>query len=282
MEKSLNPFVTPTCPYIGLKNDPSVFFSYPSNGNQCYHCRPPAVPLQAHQQAYCLGASHADCPVYQQTGKKPLPSEFRAGEGPRVQRFGLTGKLLAFFIGILLLGMVGLQFFRQNVITPPMMTPSQTIPTAIPPSATIIPPTNSPAPTSTFVPTTTIVPQVHALEVPINVDDHKFLIHRVGVGETFEILAKTYTTTPEVIRSINYSMKPSLWANSVIVISPGLQTVDLALPAFKTYQVTAQAIMIDELAGKLTVDPTLLRLYNACNDNCRLSAGDWLILPISK
>ena len=200
----------------------------------------------------------------------------------RVQRFGLTGKLLVFFIGILLLGMVGFQFFRQYVITPPMMTPSQTIPTAIPPSATIILPTNSPAPTSTFVPTTTIVPQVHALEVPINVGDHKFLIHRVGAGETFEILAKTYTTTPEVIRSLNYSMKPSLWANSVIVISPGLQTVDLALPAFKTYQVTAQAITIDELAGKLTIDPVLLRLYNACNDNCRLSAGDWLILPISK
>ena len=127
-----------------------------------------------------------------------------------------------------------------------------------------------------------IVPQVHALEVSINVDDHKFLIHRVGVGETFEILAKTYTTTPEVIRSINYSMKPSLWANSVIVISPGLQTVDPALPAFKTYQVTKQGIMIDELAEKLTVDPALLRLYNACDDNCRLAVGDWLIIPISK
>ena len=118
-----------------------------------------------------------------------------------------------------------------------------------------------------------IVPQVHALEVPINVGDHKFLIHRVGVGETFEILAKNYTTTPDVIRSLNYSMRSSLWANSLIVISPGLQTVDLALPAFKTYQVSKQGIMIDELAGKLTVDPALLRLYNGCDDN--LSPGRW-------
>jgi len=239
--------------------------------------------LQAHQETYCLGASHADCPVYQQAGKKPLPPEFRAGESQRVYHFGLTRTLLVLFIGILLIGMVGFQFFRQYVVIPPKMTPSQTIPTSIPPSATIIiTPTSSPAPTSTFVPTTTIVPQVHALEVPINVGDHKFLIHRVGGGETFEILAKTYTTTPEVIRSLNYSMKSSLWANSLIVISPGLQMVDPALPAFKTYQVTTQGISIDELAGKLTVDPTLLRLYNACDDNCRLAVGDWLIIPISK
>ena len=265
-----------------MKNDPSVFFSYPSVGNYCYHCKPPAVPLQAHQEAYCLGASHAGCPVYQDAKKRSLPPEFRAGEGGRVQRFGLIGRLLVFVIGLLLLGVVGFQFFRQYVGTPPAMTPSQMLPTAVPPSATIIPPTNSPAPTSTFVPTTTLVPQVHALEVLINVDDHKFLIHRVGVGETFEILAKTYTTTPEVIRFLNYSMKPSLWANSVIVISPGLQTVDSALPAFKTYQVTAQTITIDELAGKLIIDSALLRLYNACDDNCRLSAGDWLIIPISK
>ena len=278
----MNPFVTPTCPYIGLKNDPSVFFSYPSTGNQCHHCQPPAVPLQAHQQAYCLGASHADCPVYQQAGKKPLPSEFRAGESQRVQRFGLTGKVLAFLVGILLLGILGFQFFRQYVITPPVVISSQPVPTVIPPSATIILPTNSPSPSSTFVPTTTIVPQVHALEVAINVGDHRFLIHRVGAGETFEILARTYTTTSEVIRSLNYSMKPSLWANSVIVISPGLQTVDPTLPAFKTYQVTQQEMTIDELAGKLTIDPVLLRLYNACEDNCSLATGDWLILPVSK
>ena len=169
VEKSLRPFVTPTCPYIGLKNDPSVFFSYPSSGNQCYHCQPPAVPLQTYQEAYCLGASHADCIVYLQAGKKPLPPEFRAGEGAVVQRFGSTGRLLVIFIGILLLGMVGFQFFRQYVVTPPVTTPSQTIPTSIPPSATIIiTPTSSPAPTSTFVPTPSSAPQLHLLGSPVH------------------------------------------------------------------------------------------------------------------
>ena len=112
MEKSLRPFVTPTCPYIGLKNDPSVFFSYPSTGNQCYHCQPPAVPLQAHQEAYCLGASHADCPVYQQAGKKPLPPEFRAGESQRVQPFRINRKVARFVYWHPPLGMVGFQFFQ--------------------------------------------------------------------------------------------------------------------------------------------------------------------------
>jgi len=239
--------------------------------------------LQAHQEAYCLGPSHANCPVYQQAKDRPLPQEFRAGEGHRSPRFGLTGGLLAFFIGLLLLGMLGFQYFRQYFVAPlPTATSSQIVPATIRPSATLIRPTNSPAPTSTFVPTATLVPQVHALEVLINVGDHQFLIHRVGGGETFDILATTYATTPEVIRSINYSMKPSLWANSVIVISPGLKIVDSTLPGFKTYEVTEQETTIDDLAGQLKVDSVLLRLYNACVDNCRLAIGDWVIIPVSK
>jgi len=272
-----------TCPHLGLDDDPSVFYSYPSTSNLCYYCQPPDAPLQAHQEAYCLGPSYANCPAYQQAKDKPLPPEFRAGEGHRSPRFGLTGRLLAFFIGLLLLGMLGFQYFRQHVVVPhPTTTPSHIVPATIRPSATLIPPTSSPAPTSTFVPTVTLVPQVHALEVLINVGDHQFLIHRAGGGETFEILATTYTTTPEVIRSLNYSMKPSLWANSVIVISPGLKTVDPALPAFKTYRITDQEITIDDLARKLTIDPVLLRLYNGCEDNCRLAVGDWVIIPMSK
>jgi hypothetical protein len=239
--------------------------------------------LQAHQEAYCLGPSYANCPVYQQAKDKPLPQEFRAGEGQRSPRFGLTGGLLVFFLGLILVGIVGFQYFRQYYGVPsPTATLLQIVPTAIQPSATIIPPTNSPVPTSTFVPTASLVPQVHDLEVLINVGDHKFLIHRVGGGETFDILATTYVTTPEVIRSLNYSMKPSLWANSMIVISPGLKTVDPALPTFKTYMVTGQEVTIDELAGKLTIDSVLLRLYNGCEDNCRLAVGDWVIIPMSK
>jgi len=54
------------------------------------------------------------------------------------------------------------------------------------------------------------------------------------------------------------------------------------LPAFQPYEVTEAEITSDELAGRFKVDPALLRRYNACDDNCRLGAGDWLIIPIPK
>jgi len=286
MAKSQDPSIASTCPHIGLKDDPSTFFSYPSTGNCCYHCQHSAVPLLAHQAAYCLGGKHADCPVYRQAENKPFPPQFRAGKDHRAARSGSIGRLLIIFIVILLLGLVGFIFFRKFV-TPPLMAPSQTfptqtIPTAIQPSATIVPPTRSPAPTSILVPTTTTVPQAHALEVPINVGDHKFIIHQVVEGQTFEMLTATYTTTPDVIRALNYFMPPSLWENSVIVISPGLKTVDPELPAFLAYEVTEAEITIDELTQKLEVDSMLLRNFNACPDNCLLAAGDWLIIPIPK
>ena len=148
-------------------------------------------------------------------------SELRQGQP--FYRFGSIGRLLVLFVGILLLGMVGFYFFQPHVAIPSTMTPSQTIPTAIQPSATIIPPTNSPAPTSTFVSTPSSAPQLHLLEIPVTGGERKFLVHLVRRGETFETIAAAYNTTPEVIRSLNYSMKLSLWANSVIVISPGFK-----------------------------------------------------------
>jgi len=286
LAKSLNPSAASHCPFIGLRDDSRTFFTYPSTGNHCFHCRFPAVPLLTHQEAYCLGGKHAGCPLYRQDDSKPFPLQFRAGKGHRAARSGSTGRLLVIFIGILLLGLVGFIFF-QKFVTPPLMIPqqtfpTQTVPTDIQPSATILPPTRSPAPTSTLVPTATSLPPVHALEVQIIVGDHKFIIHRVVEGQTFEMLAVTYTTTSEVIRALNPSLNPPLLANSAIVISPGLQSIDPALPAFQAYEVTEAEITIDELAGKLNVDPALLRHYNACDDNCRLAVGDWLIIPIPK
>jgi hypothetical protein len=58
--------------------------------------------------------------------------------------------------------------------------------------------------------------------------------------------------------------------------------VDPELPAFQPYEVTEAKITIDELAQKLEVDSMLLRYFNACPDNCRLAAGDWLIIPYPK
>ena len=133
-----------------------------------------------------------------------------------------------------------------------------------------------------MVPTPSSAPQLHSLEIPITGGERKFLVHLVVRGDTFETVAAAYDTTPEVIRALNYSMKPSLWANSAIVISPGLKTVDPTLPAFQTYQVLEGETDIDKLAPKLKVDPLLLRQYNDCTETCRLAVGDWLMVPVSK
>jgi hypothetical protein len=286
MAKSKKPAAASNCPFIGLRDDSRTFLAYPSTGNHCFHCRFPAVPLLTHQEVYCLGGKHADCPVYRQDDNKHFPPQFRASKSHRTAQSGSTGRLLVIFIGILLLGLVGFIFFRK-FITPPLMIPSQTFPTqtvltTIQPSAMIVPPTHSPVPTSALIPTTTSLPPVHSLEVPINVGDHIFIIHRVVEGQTFEMLAVTYTTTSEVIRALNPSLNPPLLANSAIVISPGLQSIDPALPTFQAYEVSEAEITIDELAQELKVDSTLLRNFNACPDNCRLAAGDWLIIPIPK
>jgi LysM domain len=177
--------------------------------------------------------------------------------------------------------MVGFYFFQPHVANTSTMMPSQTVPTAIQPSATIIP-TNSPAPTSTFVSTPSSAPQLHLLEIPVTGDERKFLVHLVGRGDTFETIAAAYNTTPEVIRALNYSMKLSLWANSAIVISPGLKIVDPTLPAFQTHKTLEGETDIDKLAQKLKVDPLLLRQYNDCAETCSLTVGDWLIVPVSK
>lgn len=52
--------------------------------------------------------------------------------------------------------------FLRKFVAPPLMIPLQTIPTASRPSATIVPPTHSPAPTPTSTNTPTTTPEIYA------------------------------------------------------------------------------------------------------------------------
>ena len=71
------------CPYIGMRDDPSAFYSYPSTDNRCYHGRVPATPLTSHQMAYCLGGAQTDCPVYLQEAEGAFPRDMMVQEAPR-------------------------------------------------------------------------------------------------------------------------------------------------------------------------------------------------------
>lgn len=213
---------------------------------------------------------------------RDFPFEFQADRDRMVRRARSTARILALLIGTI--GVILAALWGSGLtgpfLAPPTRTPQQTATAWVRPSATQPPPTNSPVPTSTRTSTATPFSQIHALEVPIVVGDRTFLIHRVEWGDTFESIAAAFSTSPAVIQALNHSLKPPLKANSLIVISPGLQEVDPTLPSFDIYQVTKGETTIEELARELNVDPESLRLYNACNDNCRLFPGDWLIIPI--
>jgi hypothetical protein len=120
---------------------------------------------------------------------------------------------------------------------------------------------------------------LHPLEVPINIGKRQLLLHRVHGGESFELVSQTFFTSTDVIRSLNYSLPPTLWADSVIVVAPDLQTVDPSLPAFNVFEVT-ETSTLDLVARKLNLPPQLLEWYNECTGSCSVVAGDWLIVPV--
>lgn len=139
--------------------------------------------------------------------------------------------------------------------------------------------TTTPTSTKTPKPSLTSTEQVHGLETPFTVNSHQFIVHMVTSGENYEILARNYNTTVEIILAINYQAPSPLWVKSTIVIAPGLLHDDPAIPALQTYQVIEKTTDIETLAAKYNADPATMKLFNQCDDNCSLIMGDWVLIP---
>ncbi len=286
-----------SCPHLGLKNDPVTSLGYPSTGNYCHQCRPYTFPNFQHQEDYCLSVTHVDCPVYNQAPGQNFPAELKAETvsvariaKPRKLRFFMFGAVLGIFVLWMIIvafqsGKFGMNVFAHPTELLPTFAAEATSTSMLPlvvPIETIVIPSVTPVPTQTLPPTPTLVPQQkHALETPILVGNRQLLIHLALNGEGFDYLGKTYNTTGEVIRAINFLHAPNVWANMPIIISPGLIVVDPDMPSFEAYKVVDIKISIDQLAKKLNIDGTLLRQYNACLNGCNLVKGDWVILPHS-
>ncbi len=271
------------CPYLGLQDDPRGYHSYPSLGNRCFHSRWPAIPLLAHQEAYCLRGAHKDCPVYWQPRKRPFPSSLKAAQTARAGRSAALITALAVVIGLAVMGFAASRFFPVNLGAPRLIpVTGASLAAAMTPSSMALqsPTATATAPTPTPKPTGTAVPQAHALEMPFDVDGHTLLMHRVTAGDMFDTIDAQFETTPEVLRALNYSLTGSLLANTVIVIAPGLQTVDPALPSFKVRAVTGDATTIGDLAVQYHVEPALLGHYNGCAADCSVPVGDWILVPV--
>lgn len=119
---------------------------------------------------------------------------------------------------------------------------------------------------------------MRVLEAPIEVDGQKFVIHRILDGEQLILLARNFDTSIEVIKSLNYQLPEPVWTGWVVVMAPGMLTVDPSLPAFSAYEVLADTTL-EAVAKTLGIDLPLLEHYNLCLGNCPLSAGDWILVP---
>jgi LysM domain len=85
---------SPSCPLLGLPDDPSTRFSYPSVAHRCRSTdRPRPIDL-GHQAAFCLAAAYPDCPRYQAAAAPrrsggdrttPPPIATRPGDSPGVK-----------------------------------------------------------------------------------------------------------------------------------------------------------------------------------------------------
>lgn len=73
-----------TCPYVGLRDDPSTSLSFPSEGNSCHHVQPVSSIIASHQENFCLSENHVACPVYRAMQAQPMPAELVPPKRPQV------------------------------------------------------------------------------------------------------------------------------------------------------------------------------------------------------
>lgn len=280
------------CPWLGTPSDRESYFRYPSSENYCFSPSPSKPVRLDHQATYCLG-KWRECPVYQNAEISPAlifttPPHHRKKPFTRRPLFAL----------MILLGVIGgVLWLRTSLLTeklpfsvPPFNSPEteQVAPTffatslATPSPQEIFTPSftppfiPSPSPSPTFSPTPALK---HILDEHIG-PSLEFIIHQVLPGESLELLARQYNTTPEAIQQINYrGLSPAgvVWAGSVIIIPVNLSSVQ-GYPKLEAVQISTPS-SAREFAEALGVSLRLFLEYNWLQENETLQLGWWLLVP---
>ncbi|HNB54110.1 MAG TPA: LysM peptidoglycan-binding domain-containing protein [Anaerolineales bacterium] len=294
------------CPYLGIPDDATTHYTYPSRLNFCHMPERPSPIQFDHQQAFCLGIRHSECPVYRVQGLTTLPPSIR-GIDPTPPSFWSRNAFAA-LVGILILALVSLLLFvilpqpnsdsAATFLSPTPLKFTETpepSPTPVP-AFGLSPKTPTPSPTQTHTPTVTLSPT--ATDTPTSTftptyfpspgpgfgtpfgANPAFAIHMVKAGESFTGIAALYKTTSEVLAAINpVNQGQTLWVDRPIVVAVGVTDLT-GLPQFNVYQ-TEVEITLDALATQFGVDPELIRLYNVLSDTIpEIPAGRWLIIPL--
>lgn len=291
-ESTKTSYALKICPHLGIIDDESTPILYVSDWNSCYRCKPLNTVSHLHQENYCLSGKYAACPVMSLPLGTPLPRELH---GEAVSREGYfrtnashSGRYWSVALGILVFlvalgGVAYLLGWGNNFTIAAVPATDVPIATASP-SLTPEPmfdvptmlPTNTPAPTMTATLVLSPTPVVRDLDVPFG-GEYKFAIHIVADGDTLDVLAREFLTTPEAIRAINYQMRIPLWVGKPIVIPVGFSDVSL-LPTFEPHQVSAPILLAD-LAAQQSVDIVQLAQYNDLPEQHEFPAGAWVVLP---
>jgi hypothetical protein len=279
---------TQICPYVGLKEDAATALAFPSLGNHCYHAKPVLpVKLEA-QRIFCLSANYTICEQFSLSPDSPLSPGLRSSISSRQSKIFNKSNLWIPLLFIAVVGLItwqvlsrglfGVKIPGQNMPIISTVAGVQTMPVALPKAHTPTPtftlmPSDTPLPSLTFTP---MVESPHALETPIGIQ-YKVIIHQVVEGESLPFLASKYWTTTEAIQAVNFYLPTPITVGLLVIIPPN-QTDVSGMPAFEAYQVKAD-VSGENLAQQLSIDPAMLKIYNALNDAEILHADEWLVIP---
>lgn len=62
------------CPWMGLRDDPTVMLAMPSDSHRCFAVSPEREPRLDYQMRYCLGPAHQQCATYQAAEQRVVAS----------------------------------------------------------------------------------------------------------------------------------------------------------------------------------------------------------------
>jgi hypothetical protein len=281
------------CPYLGIYKDLEVRYSFPETLNCCHKVnRPQRVDLD-HQREVCLAgpSAYQACPVFSARWKGPLPRALRGIQHTRRTRS--YGLLIG---GLALLALAAGFVF---VLRPAWLTGDATpVPLAVAEltrSATPLPaasdtpeieftptlpePTLTATPEVTFTATQTATlgtPTPGPLEnTPFGLKD-RFVVHVVKEGELMEAIAKTYSTSPIVLKVLN-GLKPEagFWPGVPVVVAVGEADPNNVFAMQAVW--LAQPVMVDVLAAKYTTPADELRSLNGLGPADTVPGGRWIV-----
>lgn len=305
--KQNEPFSTSICPYLGIKDDLETSYAFPSEWNNCHHCKPVISVKLEHQRDYCLSEKYNLCPVYVEKSSQPLPRNLRNQEKIQSSSWRFIWiVVLVIFLLILLTTNIGyipdLDGSIRRLFTTVQGTWPKEIPGVLTFPSTPITSTLKPTPyatpnkylfsvTAPFTTPMPVVPTSLKIEleatptitrIPRNLETligihHIFIIHRVTQGESLSLLAFNNGTTEAAITSVNYQLSTPLWVHQIVII-PVNRTDVSDLPPFTAYRV-GEDIKLITLADLLNVDPELLQYYNDLESSDQLHKGEWLVIP---